>query len=86
MGKRNAPQSAQLLTEQGIQEAENKGFNTAAVTGTGVLSASYGSLVDLRCCVGFCCQSHIYTHPLLFRFLSHKDHYRVVSRVPCAIW
>ena len=30
-------------------------------------------------------QLHIYIYPLFFRFFSHIGHYRVLSRVPCAI-
>ena len=30
-------------------------------------------------------QLYIYIYPLLFRFFSHIGHYRVLSRVPCAI-
>ena len=29
-------------------------------------------------------QLYIYIYPLFFRFFSHVDHYRVLSRVPCA--
>ena len=30
-------------------------------------------------------QLYIYIHPLFFRLISHILHYRVLSRVPCAI-
>ena len=31
-------------------------------------------------------QLHIYMYPLFFRLFSHISYYRVLSRVPCAIW
>ena len=30
-------------------------------------------------------QSYVYIHPLCFRFFSHAGHYRVLTRVRCAI-
>ena len=33
-------------------------------------------------------QVYIYTYiyPFFFRFCSHTGYYRILSRVPCAIW
>ena len=50
----------------------------------------YWSIVDLQCCVSFrgtakVNQLYIYIYPLFFRFSSQVGHYRVLSRVPCAI-
>ena len=49
----------------------------------------YWSRVALQCCASFRCtavsQLHIHIYPLFFRFFSHIGHYRVLSRVPCAI-
>ena len=46
--------------------------------------------VDLQCCVSFRCTAKWISYtciyiPLFFRFFSHIGHYRVLSRVPCAI-
>ena len=44
--------------------------------------------VDLQCCVTYVCVCVcvcVCTHTL-FGFFSHISHYRVLSRVPCAIW
>ena len=30
--------------------------------------------------------TELYKYPLFFRFFSHISHYRVLSRVPCALW
>ena len=52
----------------------------------------YWCIVDLQCCVIFRCTrkwvsySYMYFHYLFFfLFSSHIGHYRVLSRVPCAI-
>ena len=29
--------------------------------------------------------NQLYIYPLFFRFFSHMDHYRALSRAPCAI-
>ena len=31
-------------------------------------------------------ESVIHPHALFFRFCSHISHYRILNRVPCAIW
>ena len=52
----------------------------------------YCSLVDLlQCCVSFRSiegvnQLYICIYPLFFRFFSHVGYYRVLGRVPCAIY
>ena len=47
-----------------------------------ILSAiQWSELVYMYVCIYI----YIYTHPLLFRFFSHIDHYRVLSRAPYAI-
>ena len=50
----------------------------------------YWSIVDLQCCVSFRCTakwiSYTYTYiHSFYRLFSRIDHYRVLSRVPCAI-
>ena len=50
----------------------------------------YWCIVDLQCCVSFQCTAKRISctfniYPLFFRFLSHIKHYRVLSRVPCAL-
>ena len=52
----------------------------------------YWSIVDLQCCISFRCTakciSYTYTYIhsfFFFRFFSHIGHFRVLSRVPCAI-
>ena len=30
-------------------------------------------------------QAHMNVHPLVFRFFSHTGHYRILTRVPCAL-
>ena len=47
-------------------------------------------IVDLQCCIIFLLYNrvnllYIHIYPLFFRFYSHIGHYRVLSRVPCAI-
>ena len=46
-------------------------------------------IVDLQHCVSFFCTAkrilHIDISPVSFSFLSRIGHYRVLSRVPCAI-
>ena len=36
-------------------------------------------------CVCVCIYIYIYISPLFFGFFSHTGHYKVLSRVPCAI-
>ena len=45
------------------------------------------SRVDLQCCVsfGYTAKNLSYMYPLFLRFFSHIGHYRILSRVPCAI-
>ena len=49
----------------------------------------YWNIVDLQCCIRFCYTVKwiicIHIHPLLFRFFSHRGHYRVLTTVPCAV-
>ena len=56
----------------------------------------YWSIVDLQCRVSFCFVAKwisyiyvcVYTHThitTVFRFFSHIGHYRVLSKVPCAV-
>ena len=47
-------------------------------------------IVDLQCCIIFLLYNrvnllYIHIYPLFFRFYSHIGHYRVLSRVPCAV-
>ena len=55
-----------------------------------IVSNFYWNIGDLQCCVTFCYiaivdHTYIYIYLLSFRFFSHVGHYRVLSRVPCAI-
>lgn len=47
----------------------------------------YWWIVDFQFCVGHnkVIQLYVYLYPLLFRFFPHMGHYRIFSRVPCAI-
>ena len=44
----------------------------------------YNNMYDLQYYVSFS-KLYLYRHPLIFRLFSHIGHYRVLSRVPCAI-
>ena len=50
----------------------------------------YWSIVDLQCCITFCCRAKwiSYTYLYIYSFIdnfSHVLHYRVLGRVPCSI-
>ena len=47
-----------------------------------IVSNFYWNIVDLA----IVDHTYIYIYLLSFRFFSHVGHYRVLSRVPCAIW
>ena len=37
-------------------------------------------------CIYVCIYTHTHTHVFFFRFFSHIGNYRILSRVPCAMW
>ena len=53
----------------------------------------YWSIIGLQCCVSLCYTTsdsaihiYIYIYPLFYRFFSCIVHYRILIRVPCAVY